>query len=382
MEPIWEYTIKLIRFVLNGDVPELPENIDFEKLFAFGKSHGVENMLYVGLRDLHIDVPEETMQKFKTAYEMQIMVEAIQALELEAISEAFEEAGIDHVPLKGSVIKYLYPMPDYRKSGDIDILIRPEDEAKAEAVMIVLGYSPEDKEDDSEIHRAYHKFPNVLVEMHYKLAYTRSRSYNFCNTIWENVIKKEDKYLCSMPSEFMYVYLLAHICRHLYKGGAGIKMITDLWVIEKNTSLNKELLERYLAYAKIESLFNVINEIIEKWYGSRENLSQNANILMGIIFRSGLFGTVEIASMITNNDSTENRVSLLWKRIFPSKKVMLKQYKDVRDKDWSWLRIWIYRVADIALYKRKNVKKLINSTILANEQDTDIKEIVDMVKDE
>ncbi|MGN0161970.1 MAG: nucleotidyltransferase family protein, partial [Candidatus Ornithomonoglobus sp.] len=117
MEQIYDYTIKLIRYVLNGDVPELPENVDFEKLFAFGRSHGVENMLYVGLRDLKINVPTEIMKQFRTAYEIQIMVEATQALEYECLCEIFEEADIDFLPLKGIVIRNLYPMPDYRKSG-------------------------------------------------------------------------------------------------------------------------------------------------------------------------------------------------------------------------------------------------------------------------
>ena len=45
MEKIYDYTIKLLRYVLKGDVPDLPNDVDFEKLYEFGRSHGVENML-------------------------------------------------------------------------------------------------------------------------------------------------------------------------------------------------------------------------------------------------------------------------------------------------------------------------------------------------
>ena len=64
MEKIYDYTIKLLRYVLKGDVPDLPNDVDFEKLYEFGRSHGVENMLYVGLKDLKIDVPKDVFQKF------------------------------------------------------------------------------------------------------------------------------------------------------------------------------------------------------------------------------------------------------------------------------------------------------------------------------
>ena len=75
-------------------------------------------------------MPEKIDALFAEDYDANIMLEATQALELENLAEEFEKAEIDYMPMKGSVVKYLYAMPDYRKSGDIDILIRPEDKKR------------------------------------------------------------------------------------------------------------------------------------------------------------------------------------------------------------------------------------------------------------
>ena len=54
----------------------------------------------------------------------------MQQLELENVMAHFEKEGIDYVPLKGWIIKNLYPKPDMRSMCDVDILIRDEDKKK------------------------------------------------------------------------------------------------------------------------------------------------------------------------------------------------------------------------------------------------------------
>lgn len=39
---------------------------------------------------------------------------------------AFDAGGIDYMPLKGSILKDLYPRHEMRMMGDADILIRME----------------------------------------------------------------------------------------------------------------------------------------------------------------------------------------------------------------------------------------------------------------
>lgn len=382
MEPIWEYTIKLIRFVLNGDVPELPENIDFEKLFAFGKSHGVENMLYVGLRDLHIDVPEETMQKFKTAYEMQIMVEATQALELEAISEAFEEAGIDHVPLKGSVIKYLYPMPDYRKSGDIDILIRPEDEERVDEVLPQLGYKRNEGYDTHDVHFVYRKPPYIELEIHRSLTSKQARSYQLCKRAWEHVERENGKkHLYHLSDEFHYMFLIAHLSRHIYLGGGGVKLFTDIYVINRRTTLDKHLTDRYIKKARLSDIHGMVLALTDKWFYDIYPSNKEIDMLEDIVFLGGSFGTGEIREEIVSSNTLPDKIRKYIKRLLPSVNVLKNRYPILENRPYLLPFMWIYRVYDIGTKETETIGEKSKEIFGVNKSRTELKKLVKAVRD-
>ena len=64
-------------------------------------------------------------------------------VDFEALSKRFTEQGIAHMPVKGYYLRRLYPVSGLRTFGDIDLLIHPEDRAKAHALMCALGYTVE-----------------------------------------------------------------------------------------------------------------------------------------------------------------------------------------------------------------------------------------------
>ncbi|MGN0181061.1 MAG: nucleotidyltransferase family protein [Candidatus Ornithomonoglobus sp.] len=365
METIYTYTIKLLRYVLNGDVLELSANIDFEKLFAFGKSHGVENMLYVGLRDLKIAVPEDTMKKFKTAYEMQIMVEATQALEFEALSQAYEETGIDHIPLKGSVLKYLYPMPDYRKSGDIDVLFHPEDErSKVEPIMEEYGYTREGLADYHKLHSVFDKPPFVKVELHRKLVHSDDRAVKMCERVWECVeLKAGTKHTYNMNNEFNYFYTLAHLRKHLYNSGAGIRMVTDLMLIRKKLKLDEQRLNTYLKDGNLMELDSFIRMLIEKWFGNGIEEDERINMLEHIILTSGSFGNAYSKQIIASNDVGVNKSKRIFRLIFPSYRFMCGKYHFLEGRHYLMPVAYIRRWIDVLLYKRERITDIVEKNV-------------------
>ena len=63
---------------------------------------------------------------------------------------AFEKNGIAHMPLKGILMKQLYPRPDMRIMGDADILIRVEQYEKIKPLLEELGFA-EKLESDHEL---------------------------------------------------------------------------------------------------------------------------------------------------------------------------------------------------------------------------------------
>lgn len=380
MNNVYTYTIKIIRYVLKGDVPKLPENIDFEALFEFSKSHGVENMIYVGLRDLKIEVPELTMQKFKEAYEMAIMVEAMQAIELEQISNAFEEAGIDHVPLKGSVIKYLYPDPSYRKSGDIDILIKPEDCVKSAEILANLGFEVEENFKMKTVHYECVKKSFVKVEMHWRLVGKSNRAYKFCSQIWKNVsIEARMRHRFLINNEFLYVYLMAHLSKHLFDGGAGIRLISDIWVIRNICNFDIGLIDKFLKKANLIEIHRMVLCLIDRWFGDKCDVDADINMLENIIITGGSFGTYETYRLMKNNDKIGNKIFRFIRMVFPNARLLSGRYPILNGKTYLLPVIWIHRIFCLVFLERKKVAKKVKDNFSNAMKEKNINNIISAV---
>ncbi|MDO5396833.1 MAG: nucleotidyltransferase family protein [bacterium] len=381
MEIIYNYTIQLIRYVLTGDKPELSETIDFETLYSFAESHGVENMVYAALTSLGVNVPKETMDKFEEANDMAIANEAMQALELEMIGERFEAEGIDYVPLKGSVIKYLYPDPSYRKSGDIDILIRPEDEKLIDQIMVKLGYERETEHDDHEVHFSYRKMPNIEVEVHRQLTRNEDRSAAFFRNPWEYVNLKDGySHLYQMDNEYLYVYLLAHLCKHLYLGGAGIRLISDMYIMS-GLKYDEAKLNEYLQKANLERLRQIVDSLCSCWFGDGTGKESVTEVLENIVLTGGSFGNKATEEALKVNDTYDGRVRILINKVFLSKKEMRHRYAALSDKNYPWIVMWCYRIYYLFKYKKWIMKQRMEETFSDMDRDKAMTELVTAIRD-
>lgn len=380
MNNVYTYAIKLIRYILKGDVPELPENIDFESLFEFSKSHGVENMIYVGLRDLKIEVPEPTMQKFKEAYEMAIVVEAMQAIELEQISNAFEEAGIDHIPLKGSVVKYLYPDPSYRKSGDIDILIKPEDKKTVRKKMFENGYLI-DKSDEYELHEGYRKPPFILTEIHDRLVEKNNRAYALLTDVWENAERKQNtKHNFKLRDEWQYIFSVAHFAKHIKNGGAGIKFVLDMYILSQE-ELEIDTVEEMLNKSNLSQFHGFVKEVVNKWFYD-EDVSENAMNLEKFILDGGGFGTDEQSKLLKKSaifwgrkEKIKYMFTKTYKGIFVSYESMRSKYPILVRHRYLLPIMWMVRLWSIITSKKSTVAHFKSAYDFKNENIPTLSEI-------
>lgn len=381
MEKIYDYTIKLLRYVLKGDVPDLPNDVDFEKLYEFGRSHGVENMLYVGLKDLKIDVPREVFQKFYYSYLMSIKIDTLQTMELEKIGKAFEEAGIDYIPLKGSVVKYFYPMPNYRKSGDIDVLIKREDEENARKVLTEqLGCSPFKASDRYEVHSAYVSKTHVHIELHRQILRTANRAYKTFKNVWKYAILSDgSEHKHRLPHELLYIHQLAHFCHHIYRGGAGIRMLMDFYVMKKSIDFDEDALKYWLKKSNLVEIDNYVNNTVDKWFGNSYSLDEDVETLVKIILSGGSFGTREMGEKIHDSTGLNGRFRQLFKRVFlPADSLVIVRPDYVDGKNSKFL-MHSRRLKSILLHGRGKVFVEAKGILKNNGSDKNLKKIADAV---
>jgi hypothetical protein len=121
-------------------------------LFELADRHGVRPLLYQSFLQLEESapsavpgpaVPENEMQRLKQAYYINVQKTLLLSRELLRIVEKLSVLGIEVMPYKGlALAEMLYQDITLRQSGDIDLLIRPQDLPRIRSAVAEFGYVP------------------------------------------------------------------------------------------------------------------------------------------------------------------------------------------------------------------------------------------------
>ena len=163
------------------------------------------------------------------------------------LHEALNEAGIDHLVLKGPHLASMYyERPWQRGYNDIDLLVRPADFKSALAVLVRLGYSPKSGPAGRKAsHAAVYDYPmrsreGSVVELHRDLSghgkypvdsegmFRRAVDFDFEQTPAKG-----------LAAEDLLVHLVIHAAKSQLMG-IERKHLEDIRVLLENASLDWE----------------------------------------------------------------------------------------------------------------------------------------------
>lgn len=136
------------------------EKIDLQALMLEAKAHDVGGLVYKGLKnqaDLQDYQHDIIFQNLMQSRDYQHSLKSIQVL---------QEAGIQVVLLKGAVLKGLYPLPELRTMGDVDILVPKAQLGQVQDCLTTLGYTK--RESHNEKHDVYDG-EGFHLEVHWSL---------------------------------------------------------------------------------------------------------------------------------------------------------------------------------------------------------------------
>ncbi|MBR3289765.1 MAG: nucleotidyltransferase family protein, partial [Clostridia bacterium] len=128
--------------------------------------------------------------------------------ELGRIGETLQAAGIPYIPLKGAVIRDLYPAAWMRVSADIDLLVHEDDLPRAvSALSESLGYRAG--------HQSHHDITltapsGQTLELHFNLREKMERLDAVLDTVWEYAEPAESGAFRLNP-DFLVFHVLAHL---------------------------------------------------------------------------------------------------------------------------------------------------------------------------
>lgn len=116
-------------------------SVDWHEFLTLCARHGTAGTAYRNLQGLR-DVPEEHLKHFEALYNKTLSSNVRKLAELQRVLAALGGKGIGAICLKGPVAsEVIFGDPGLYPSGDIDLLVRPEDMDGTTECLTTMGYS-------------------------------------------------------------------------------------------------------------------------------------------------------------------------------------------------------------------------------------------------
>ena len=142
-------------------------------------------------------------------------------------------ARIEYIPLKGAVIRKIYPEDYFRTSSDIDILVRKEDFERAcktlkERLALRDGY------------RSSH----------------------------DQALMRSTPETDAFSGEFFMFYHIAHILKHFETSGCGIRFFIDLYFL-RDFAYDGAKFARMLEEYGLTAFYNACEKLVDHWFAAQ-----------------------------------------------------------------------------------------------------------------
>ena len=356
METEYSYLLRLLGAYLREEAPAPADNVDWEKLLELARIHSVIGIVgYMG-KKFPICPDQRYSGGFRSLCMSTISLYARRhALALEMAAQ-LEQAGIDHILMKGFILREYYPVPELRTFTDIDLVIRPEDRQKSHQLMLSLGFAVK---DDWEPIYSYYR-GEEYYEIHTRMMeidVSEKADYQgyFANA-WAHA-RAVSAHSYRFTPEFHFLYMLTHIAKHIHGSGAGIRLYLDVaaFVRRHGGTLDWQWLRQELQSLQLCDFARVVLGAVERWFGIGNPLS-TAPVPEEILadftdftLEAGVFGHHNRDGALAKmkhqqQDTSGSRTALLLRQIFPKAETIQSRYTYLQDKPWLLPAAWIHRL--------------------------------------
>ena len=355
MEVEYEYLLRLLKSHLHGEAPAPAEDVDWSKLLELSRIHGVTGIVgYMG-RKYPICPDPQLSGGFRSLCMGTIaLFSRRHALALEMVRQ-LERAGIDHILMKGFVLRDYYPVPELRTFTDIDLVIRPEDRQKSHELMLSLGFTVK---DDWEPVYSYYR-GDEYYEIHTRMmeidVSEKADYQGYFTNAWGHA-RAVSEHSYRFTPEFHFLYMLTHIAKHIHSSGAGIRMYLDVAVfLQRNADADWAWIEGQLKELQLYDFAWVVLGAVERWFGIGNPLSLPPvpeEILINFTdftLEAGVFGHHNRDGALAKmkhqeQDDSGSRAALLLRQIFPKAETIQSRYTYLQDKPWLLPVAWVHRL--------------------------------------
>lgn len=260
------------------------KQVDWEKFLELAESHNVLSLLYDVLEERKEQLPVYVLQRAEKVSKRTVMQSYRLLFASHHLISKLEEKGISVILLKGVGTASFYPVPELRKTGDIDLLL-PEVERLKEACRILEENGCERSETQHALHHVQFCMEGGIdVELHTMLAepFDNSRINEYLQqnqrACAEHIVRVDTMGL-NIPvlSPGYHAYeLLLHMLQHFLRSGFGLKLLCD-WVVLWNRiedSAEQEDYLRFVSESRLKGFSDAVTELCCQFLGLQHDAVQ------------------------------------------------------------------------------------------------------------
>ena len=242
LNAISEKMLEALRCFLNGEKVMWEDGLsadDWAGLFRLCQHHQILPMIYdtVYACPAFASCPPDLVQMIKGQVIRQVMTQSRKTEEFLQLYGKLTEQGLTPVVVKGIICRSLYREPDYRCSGDEDVLIPAEQFHKCADVFAQnqMDMLEPDMNPDEEGEVPYYHVGGMLhIELHKELFSSESEAYGGLNRLFDHVFDRKIQAeingvkVYTMCHTDHLLYLILHAFKHFLHSGFGIRQVCDI----------------------------------------------------------------------------------------------------------------------------------------------------------
>lgn len=348
----------------------------WEIIFRLADLHNVLPMIYEAVYSCEAakSIPLQMSSVIAAKAMRNVSMQAVQTAQFKRLYVHLRKADAAPLVVKGIVCRSLYPNPDYRFSGDEDLLISPEKFMQCHKAMLNFGMQMTEPQKDIEaVHEVgYGKAKSpIYIELHKSLFPPESDAYGDFNKlfedIWEHTVEIEaegERFLTLGYTDHLF-YLICHALKHFLHSGFGIRQVCDIvlfastyaehidWqkVYERCKAVNGEVFTA--ALFKIGEKYLGFDPDAAHLSGEWRKIETDEEMLLEDLLESGVYGDSDLSRKHSSN-MTLGAVAAdkqgkkakggVMKSVFPSAKALSGRYPYLNEKPYLLPVAWTDRL--------------------------------------
>lgn len=335
-----ERLIALLRVVLAGEdtaaisdesraLSPLTE-AEEERLYLLSKSQDLSHLILPAAERIGLSVPSPYAEKYNKQTFLALYRDERMTAALSRVGDALSAAKIPYLPLKGAVMRTLYPETWQRTSCDMDILVHEEDLDRAVRALETVGYTA-GKRIFHDVH--LESEDGLLLELHFSIGEGSATLDPVLAGVWENAAPEAEGSFCyRMNSAFFLFHLLAHMAYHFSSGGCGVRPFMDVFLYRRSVSFDEEKLSRLLGEASLTAFSASVFRLCDAWF-SDAPYDDLCRRMESFLFRGGIYGTKQ-QGMAVNRAKKGGKIGFLFRRLFPPFRILSARYPVLKKHPW------------------------------------------------